>query len=214
VRRRVLNAVLIAVVGAVWATAADAAELAGLKGKVEAPGAREAIARVAYAEAAGQGDDGLAGVVFTVLNRLNSGAWGSSIEAVLNAPRQFEPVWRAGGDWRGLAPVSPTQRARIEVILNLALEGRLPDPTGGALYFQNPAIVAERARAGSVSPDLVDFGGRRPSAVIGDHSFYPASGAETFKPAGKALGLSGHPGVRGVFVLESGEIAEDARQAP
>lgn len=213
-RRRVLNAVLIAVVGAVWATNADAAGRAALKAKVEAPDAREAIARVAYAEAAGQGDGGLAGVVFTVLNRLDSGAWGSSIEAVLNAPRQFEPVWRAGGDWRGLAPVSPAQRARIEVILNLALEGRLPDPTGGALYFQNPAIVAERARAGSVSPDLVDFGGRRPSAVIGDHSFYPASGAEIVKPAGGALGLSGHPGVRGLFVLESGEIAEDARQAP
>lgn len=206
--------VCVAVAAALWATSPDAAELASLKAKVDAPGAREAIARVAYAEAAGQGDVGLAGVVFTVLNRLDSGAWGASIEAVLNAPRQFEPVWRAGGDWRGLAPVAPTQRARIEVILNLALEGRLPDPTGGALYFQNPAIVAERARSGSVSPDLVDFGGRRPSAVIGDHSFYRASGAETFRPAGGAQGTPGHPGVRGLFVLESGEIAEDARLAP
>ena len=213
-RRGLFSVALIAVVGVVSAASAEAAELASLKAKVDAPGAREAIARIAYAEAAGQGDGGLAGVVFTVLNRLDSGAWGSSIEAVLNAPRQFEPVWRAGGDWRGLAPVSPAQRARIEVILNLALEGRLPDPTRGALYFQNPAIVAARARAGSVSPDLVDFGGRRPSAVIGDHSFYPASGAEAFKPARAAQGMPAHPGVRGLFVLESGEIAEDARQAP
>ena len=40
----------------------------GLAAQVADATAREAIARVAYAEAANQGDSGLAGVVYTILN--------------------------------------------------------------------------------------------------------------------------------------------------
>ena len=145
--------------------------------KLEA--SRDAIARVAYAEAANQGDAGLAAVVYTILNRLRDGRWGLSVDAVLNAPGQFEPVGRAGGDWRLLPAIGPAGRARIDTILNLALEGHLPDLTGGARFFQNPAIVAKRASAGTVSPKLVNFGGSAPSRVIGAHAFY----AEGFSPS-------------------------------
>ena len=44
--------------------------------------------------------------------------------------------------------------------------------TNGARFFQNPQIVADRARRGEVSEGLVNFGGTGPSAVIGAHSFY------------------------------------------
>ena len=138
--------------------------------------AREGIARVAYAEAANQGDSGLAGVVYTILNRLQAGRWGASVDSVLNAPHQFEPVLRAGGSWRNLRPVADAQRARIDTIINLALEGRLPDLTNGAQYFQNPRIVAARAANGQVAASLVNFGGAAPSAVIGAHSFYVEAG--------------------------------------
>ena len=138
--------------------------------------ARDGIARVAYAEAANQGDSGLAGVVYTILNRLQDGRWGTSVDSVLNAPHQFEPVLRAGGSWRNLRPVSDAQRARIDTIINLALDGRLPDLTNGARYFQNPRIVAARAANGQVAASLVNFGGAAPSAVIGAHSFYVQAG--------------------------------------
>lgn len=144
----------------------------GLAPLVASPDAREAITRVAFAEAGNQGDSGLAAVVYTILNRVQDGRWGASVEAVVNARSQFEPVMRAGGDWRRLPPSTVAQRARIETILNLALEGRLPDLTNGAHYFQNPQIVAERTTRGEVSKGLVDFGGTGPSAVIGAHSFY------------------------------------------
>jgi N-acetylmuramoyl-L-alanine amidase len=134
--------------------------------------AREGIARVSFAEAGNQGDSGLAAVVYTILNRLADGRWGASVDAVLNARDQFEPVMRAGGDWRALSPVSPAQQARIDTIINLALDGRLPDLTNGARYFQNPSMVAARVRSGEDSPGLVNFGGETPSAVIGAHSFY------------------------------------------
>ena len=143
---------------------------------VAASQARDAIARVAYAEAGNQGDSGLAGVVYTVVNRLMDGGFGSDVTAVLNAPHQFEPATRAGG-WQHLPPRSAVEQAHVDTILNLALDGRLPDPTNGARFFQNPAIVAARAAAGTVSSDRVNFGGQTPVAVIKDHAFY-ASGGE------------------------------------
>lgn len=134
-------------------------------------GDRDAIARVAFAEAANQGDSGLAGVVYTIINRLISGEWGSTVTQVVNAPRQFEPVHRAGG-WEQLPPLPESQKARVDTIINLAVEGRLPDLTNGARFFQNPAIVANRESAGTVSSGLTHFGGSAPSAVIKDHTFY------------------------------------------
>jgi hypothetical protein len=144
----------------------------GLAPLVAGPDAREAITRVAFAEAGNQGDSGLAAVVYTILNRVQDGRWGASVETVVNARGQFEPVMSAGGDWRRLPVSTVVQRARVETILNLALEGRLPDLTNGARFFQNPQIVADRASRGEVSEGLVNFGGTGPSAVIGAHSFY------------------------------------------
>lgn len=152
------------------------------------PEAREAIARVSFAEAGNQGDSGLAGVVYTILNRLQDGRWGGSVDAVVNARGQFEPVTRAGGDWRRLPALSAAQLARVDTILNLALDGRLPDLTNGARFFQNPVIVARREGAGQVSPGLVDFGGSPASAIIGAHRFYvSARRGGGFKPGGKRV---------------------------
>lgn len=148
------------------------AKAAKANARVDDESDREAIGRVAYHEAANQGDRGIAAVVYTIINRVGSGRFGSSVDAVLNAPRQFEPVSRYGGDWRRLPPAPPAARARIDAIVGLALRGELADETGGALYFQNPRIVAARERAGLVSRGLTNFGGQTPSAVIGDHSFY------------------------------------------
>ena len=184
-------------------SASPSANLAALMG---APIARDAIARVAYAEAGNQGDSGLAGVVYTILNRLQDGRWGASVDSVLNARSQFEPVMRAGGDWRRLAAVSPAAQARVDTILNLALGGRLPDLTNGARYFQNPVVVARRAAAGSVSASLVDFGGSKPSAAIGAHRFYAQAGRGGRPPtvAGAGRGMDSlQRRAEGVFVGEN-----------
>lgn len=155
------------------------AGLAHLRPTVSTPAARDAMARTVFAEAGDQGDSGMAGVVYTILNRLADGRWGGSVEAVVDAPGQFEPVTRAGGSWRALRPVTAAQEARVNTIVNLALDGRLPDLTGGARYFQNPKIVGARARAGTVAESLVNFGGAAPSAVIGAHAFYVAGGSHS-----------------------------------
>lgn len=138
---------------------------------------RDALGRVAYAEAASQREEGLAAVVHVVLNRVAAGRFGAGVPGVLDAPGQFEPVMRAGGTWRNLPPLTDSQRLVFSTILDLILQGRLPDPTAGSTHFQNAAIVAQRAAAGAVAPDLVNFGGQVPAAVIRDHSFFRDGGA-------------------------------------
>lgn len=133
---------------------------------------REALGRVAYAEAGDQREEGLAAVAHAVLNRVASGQFGASVQGVLDAPGQFEPVTRAGGSWRYLPPLTASQRLVFGTILDLILQGRLPDPTAGSTYFQNAAVVAQRAAAGQVPPNLVNFGGQTPAATVRDHSFF------------------------------------------
>ena len=132
---------------------------------------REAIGQIAYAEAGNQGEEEIAAVIFCVLNRVNSGQFQGSVQAVIDAPNQFEPATRVGG-WRRLPPLEYSQSIQFDTMLNLILAGRLPDLTNGALFFQNAEIVAARAARESVSSYLVDFGGTPPVAEIGDHRFY------------------------------------------
>ena len=109
---------------------------------------REAIGQIAYAEAGNQGEEGIAAVIFCVLNRVNSGLFQGSVQAVIDAPNQFEPATRVGG-WRRLPPLDYSQSIQFDTMLNLILAGRLPDLTNGALFFQNAEIVAARAARGS-----------------------------------------------------------------
>ena len=136
---------------------------------------RDALARVAYAEAGNQGRQGIAAVVFTILNRVASGKFQNGVQAVVSEPYQFEPVARAGS-WRKLPPLSPGNEVEFAGILAAIGSGELTDPTDGALYFQNRAIVAARAAAGLVPASLIDFGGQPAIAEIGDHRFYRSVG--------------------------------------
>lgn len=142
---------------------------------------RDAIARITVAEAANQGDSGFTGVIHTIINRLLDGRFGGTVTDIIDAPRQFEPAHKAGG-WRNLPKADASQTARVNTIINLALAGHVLDPSRGALYFQNPEVVAAREKQGRVSRGLTHFGGKTPSAVIGEHAFYTDTGA-AFRPA-------------------------------
>ena len=165
---------------------------------------REALGRLAYAKAGDQGEEGLTAVLYAVLNRLASGRFGSDVTAVIEAPGQFEPLDRAGGHWRNLPSLSARQRATIETIFGLIQQGRLPDPTHGATFFQNPRIVAAREAAGQVRVGLTNFNDRTPIAVIRDHAFFGQLGlssapAESVSPRGH---LVYPPGAKPAFQVE------------
>ena len=166
---------------------------------------REALGRVAYAEAGSQREEGLAAVAYTVLNRVASGRFGAGVQGVLDAPGQFEPVTRAGGSWRSLPPLTSSQRLVFGTILDLILQGRLPDLTDGSTYFQNAAIVARRAEAGQVSPRLVNFGGQTPAAIVRDHSFFRADHA---LPAPRQPLLPNSPSTPGFYHVVGGELVQ------
>ena len=160
----------------------------------------EAIGRVVYAEAAHEPAAGKVAVIDTILNRLGSGRFGSSVQAVVDQPNAFEPVTKAGG-WRRLPPLTATQRAELTTILSLKASGHLGDISSGALYFQNAKIVAARAATGTVAPSLVHFGSMPQTAVIGRHTFYrPAA-----EPSGTAAGSAPprRPALRSSFVGDS-----------
>ena len=165
---------------------------------------REALGRLAYAEAGDQGEEGLTAVLYAVLNRLASGRFGSDVTAVIEAPGQFEPLDRAGGHWRNLPSLSARQRATIETIFGLIQQGRLPDPTHGATFFQNPRIVAAREAAGQVRVGLTNFNDRTPIAVICDHAFFGQLGLSS-SPA-DSVSSQGHlvypPGAKPAFQVE------------
>lgn len=149
----------------------------------------DALGRIAYAEAGNQGPEGLAGVLFTVLNRLASNRWGSSISDVLNSRNQFEPVGRVGGDWRNLPQLNGDQRSTAAGLLSLIQSGQVQDPTGGATFFQNPDITRQRG---------TDFSGGAQGTRIGDHVFYDRyrGGTPVGVPAwtlAMAQGMAGFP---------------------
>lgn len=157
----------------------------------------EAIGRVVYAEAAHEPAAGKVAVIDTILNRLGSGRFGSSVQAVVDQPNAFEPVTRAGG-WRLLPELTAPQRAELATILSLKASGHLGDISSGALYFQNATIVAARAATGTVAPSLVHFGGMPQTAVIGRHTFYRPAAETSVKAAGSTT--PARPALRSSFV--------------
>ncbi|MFO1155193.1 MAG: cell wall hydrolase [Rhodospirillales bacterium] len=175
----------------------------------------DAIGRVVFAEAGNQPIAGKVAVLDTILNRLASGHFGSDLQAVIAQPHAFEPVTHAGG-WRRLPPLTIAQRVELETILALKAGGHLGDVSGGALYFQNPTIVAARAAAGTVPPDRIGFAGMPATTAIADHTFYrPVAMTATRGSDGTKImpppAASPRPALRSSFVgddLTAGEGRE------
>lgn len=90
------------------------------------------LARLIYAEAAGEPYQGKVAVGAVVVNRTKSGIFPSSISGVIYDPWQFSSV----GDWMfNSAPSQDCVSAAVD-----ALSGT--DPTGGALYYFNYHLVS------------------------------------------------------------------------
>lgn len=92
----------------------------------------ELLARLVHAEAEGEPFAGRVGVAAVVLNRVRHSRFPDTIAGVIFQPGAFEPVAN-GRIWE--TPDSTAWQAA-----KAALDGW--DPTGGALYFYNPAKVS------------------------------------------------------------------------
>ncbi len=134
---------------------------------------RDVLLLTLYGEARGEGLAGKAAVAAVIRNRLTSGKWGRSYEAVCLAPSQFSCWWPSGGKAnastlqalkgqaeRGALPDDPVLKA-CGWIADGCLAGAMPDETGGAThYFVTRSKVPAWAQ------------GELPTRVVGSHSFF------------------------------------------
>ncbi|AZR72839.1 hypothetical protein BBF96_05200 [Anoxybacter fermentans] len=111
------------------------------------------LARVIYAEAQGEPFEGQVAVGAVVLNRVKSPYFPNTIKGVVFQKYAFESVSN-GEIWRNQPNATAYQAARA------ALSGQ--DPTGGALYFFNPA---------KINNPYSWIWTRKVTKIIGNHSF-------------------------------------------
>ena len=116
-----------------------------------------------YMETSGEPLEGQQGVCAVLMNRLNDGRWGSTLAAVCLAPLQFS-CWNSTDPNRkrmALAPDTDPLLVQLGTMVQQALAGALPDPTGNALYYFNPALARPTWAASFVL-----------TATLGNQTFY------------------------------------------
>lgn len=126
------------------------------------------MVRTILGEASHEGLQGQAAVAHVILNRLSSGDYGKSATDVVLAPHQFEPWSTRAKELMAIQPNSEAYRNASDIV-DMALSGEVPDPTGGATHFLNPNIVMQRRGA-------LPAWAKQPIATIGNHMFYAPQG--------------------------------------
>ncbi len=110
---------------------AQAAEAAARTASVSGGGLdRELLASIIFCEAGNQSFEGQVAVGAVVLNRIASGAYPNTMEAVIYQPGQFGP---AGSGWLDQVRSSGGYTATALQAADAALAGQ--NPIGGCLYF-------------------------------------------------------------------------------
>lgn len=150
---------------------------------------KEALIRLMKAEAGSESELGRAAVAYSVLNRVmisqkdNSRPFGqkeNSVQGIINAPGQYDAVMfasqKARGlsgdardisfqpDWKDIPALTGAEKAEYMAIIEKMINGKLPDPTGGATFYLNRAIGTDFSNAENAY-----------LTQIGNHTFYDAS---------------------------------------
>lgn len=126
----------------------------------------EVMIDVLIAEAAGEGDDGLAQVAQVMFNRAD--ARGQSLEEVVTAPSQFEG-YKSPGREIAKAMKNEVLRARVRKIAEMVDYGQYEVPYPDADHFHTPKVSPKwsRDKSGKINRE----------GKLGNHIFYstPAS---------------------------------------
>jgi len=123
---------------------------------------RDVLARTLWAEARGEGLNGQIAVAWTIRNRVdtdlhNDGKpdwWGEGYTGVCLAPWQFS-CWNKNDPnypyLSGAKPIPFRELAQARIAADLVIDGKQPDPTGGATHYyattmQKPPAWAAKAK--------------------------------------------------------------------
>ena len=111
----------------------------------------DVLARTLWGEARGEGLAGMVAVGHTIRNRVemdlgNDGKpdwWGEGYEGVCRKPWQFS-CWNADDPnsayLRGEKPIPAAQFMQAREAAVIVIEGRRPDPTGGATHYYSTSL--------------------------------------------------------------------------
>jgi spore germination cell wall hydrolase CwlJ-like protein len=121
----------------------------------------DVLARTAWGEARGEGDEGLAAVLHVIRNRHDKGNNDMSYAEVAKAPKQFS-VWNNDSPNRPVVEnLGGEEMTRVSSLVRDVLSGQVSDPTGGATHYHStdfdPPPWANHAT---------------PTAMLGKHAFY------------------------------------------
>ena len=136
------------------------------------PQQRDLLIRTIIGEAAAEPFMGQQAVANVVLNRLNSGRYGDSLEDVILAPKQFEPWSTRREELLAIPQTASTYRTA-----DMAVEAALgDDATGGATHFFSRGVMDDRGGPPRWYEATADNGSWRD---IGGHRFGQADGPGT-----------------------------------
>jgi len=117
-------------------------------------------------EAGGEGRQGMADVGHVVLNRLNTGRYGSSLTDVALAPKQFS-TWNSGSggnDPKGKYPKDSAAFKRAREIASQVVAGTIPGPPGRPLDYN----------ASNITPYWASSKDNNGTYTRNGHTFYPS----------------------------------------
>jgi spore germination cell wall hydrolase CwlJ-like protein len=132
--------------------------LLGLSGRAAAAGTGDdavaCVAEAVYYEARGRGNEARAAVAHVILNRADHAEFPDTVCAVVDDGCQFS--YRCDGRPERLA--ERDERAAAYRVAERVLDGAVPDPTGGALFFHaegaRPGWFASRPRVGEIGGNV------------------------------------------------------------
>lgn len=133
----------------------------------------DVLARTLWAEARGEGEEGMKAVACVVLNRVAVADqyngrywWGNDIQSVCLKPWQFSCWNKNDPNLKKLLHVSMDDRSFVLAldIAKKAYEKQLKDFTNEATHYHTKYIIPHWAK------------NQKPSAIIGKHIFYKLEG--------------------------------------
>jgi N-acetylmuramoyl-L-alanine amidase len=103
---------------------------------------RDILARTLWGEARGEGLAGQIAVAWTIRNRVNDGKakswWGEGYAGVCQKPYQFSCWNRNDPNYaylNGAKQIPFRELARMRIAGDQVIDGKVPDPTGGATHY-------------------------------------------------------------------------------
>lgn len=130
---------------------------------------RDVLARTLWGEARGESLVGQIAVAWTIRNRVNDGKarswWGEGYTGVCQKPYQFSCWNRNDPNYASLSGAKSIpfrELAQVRIAADQVIDGKVPDPTGGATHYYATSMKTPPAWAAKAKQTL----------KLGGHAFF------------------------------------------